>query len=342
MQSTEALRQAINAARSGRKQEARDLLLKIVEVQPSNEAAWIWLSGLVDSLEDQIIACENALIINPANEKVRGYLRQLQAKQESEIQQNHVQSAQELVRQAQACAESGDAISALRLAEQATQRDPKNEDAWLLMARFSSRLSDRISALEKAHAINPSNAKTRSALSHSRQLRDDPFGLASHYEQVGQLDKALKVYNDLAATTRNTREFDLIYSNILRIEKLKTEKIQYVAPKTSILRLTFGWPLLYIFLVLIQAGLNPFRHFNFILWSGLPVVILGSFLLSLSEVRTRHAVWKTLFSEDGDGSRFARLVTATAGWMLVIFPHLLLLIDSLNRLLDFRIPPEPL
>jgi hypothetical protein len=48
-----------------------------------------------------------------------------------------------------------------------------------------------------------------------------------------------------------------------------------------------------------------------------------------------------LFAETGDGSSFARLVTATAGWMFVIFPHLLLLIDSLNRLLNFRIPPEP-
>lgn len=341
MYSTDELRRAINAARSGRKQEARDLLLKIVDDQPSNEAAWIWLSGLVDSLEDQIIACENALMINPGNDKVRAYLRQLQAKLETELQRNQFDEAKEFVRQATACADAGDTVSALRFAEQATQRDQSNEDAWLLIARLSSRLSQRILALETAYDINPMNAETQASLDQARQLRDDPFGLASHYEQTGQLDKSLKVYNELAATTRNTREFDVIYANILRIEKLKAEKIQYVSPQSAILRLTFGWPLLYFFLVMIQVGLNPFRHLSVHLWLGLPIVAVGSFLLSLSEVRSRHALWKILFSETGDGSGFARLVTATAGWMFVIFPHVLLFIDALNRLLDFRIPPEP-
>ncbi len=341
MYSTDELRRAINAARSGRRQEARDLLLKIVDDQPSNEAAWMWLSGLVDSLEDQIIACENVLVINPGNDKVREYLRQLQRKQETQLQHTQCEESKEFVRQAKACAEAGDMVSALRFAEQAAQRDDANEDAWLLIAHFSSRLDQKIAALEKAHDINPIHVETQAALDRARQLRDDPFGLASHYEQAGQLDEALKLYNELAATTRNTREFDLIYGNILRIEKLKAEKIQYVPPQTSILRLTFGWPLLYFFLVLIQVGLNPFRHLNVLLWLGLPIVALGSFLLSLSEVRSRHALWKQLFSENGDGSNFARFVTAAAGWMLVIFPHLLLLIDSLNRLLHFRIPPEP-
>lgn len=341
MYSTDELRQAINAARSGRRQEARDLLLKIVDDQPTNESAWIWLSGLVDSLEDQIIACENVLVINPGNDKVREYLRQLQVKQETQLQRNQCEESKELVRQAKACAETGDMVSALRFAEQATQRDDGNEDAWLLIAQLSSRLTQKVSALEKAHDINPGSVETQRALDQARQLRDDPFGLASHYEQTGRLDDALKLYNELAAMTRNTREFDLIYGNILRIEKLKAEKIQYVPPQTSILRLTFGWPLLYFFLVMIQVGLNPFRHHNVLLWLGLPIVALGSFLLSLSEVRSRHALWKQLFSEDGDGSNFARFVTAAAGWMLVIFPHVLLLIDSLNRLLHFQIPPEP-
>jgi len=54
----EVLQRAIQAARAGRKIEARDLLIQIVETDPENEMAWVWLSGLVDSLEDRIIACE--------------------------------------------------------------------------------------------------------------------------------------------------------------------------------------------------------------------------------------------------------------------------------------------
>lgn len=341
MSATDELRQAIDAARAGRKQAALDLLLKIVDEQPQNEVAWIWLSGLVDSLEDRIIACENVLTINPRNEKVRAYLHQLQAKQQSELQRSQLNESQELVRRAKGCADAGDVVGALRLVEQATQRDPKNEDAWLLIARFSPHPADRLSALERAHNINPLNSNTLSLLEQTRRLHEDPMGVAAHYEQTGQLDKALELYNQLATKTKDSRAFDHIYSNILRIERLKEEKIQYVPPRTSILRLAFGWPLLYFFLVLVQVGLNPFRHPAVHLWLGLPIVGLGSFLLSLSEVRSRHALWKSLFGETGDGSSFARLVTATAGWMFVIFPHLLLLIDSLNRLFHFRIPPEP-
>jgi hypothetical protein len=89
------------------------------------------------------------------------------------------------------------------------------------------------------------------------------------------------------------------------------------------------------------VGLNPIAHRAFYLWIGLPIVFLGSFLLGLAEVRSNHIVWQKLFFEHGDGSSFARLVTATAGWFLVILPHILIFLDSLNRLQNFKIPPMP-
>ncbi len=335
------LQRALEAARAGRRLEARELLLKVVEENPKNEIAWIWLSGLVDSLEDQIIACENALTINPANEKVRAYLLMLQKKQEEALKRRELNEARELLQKAKSCADGGDSVSALRLAQQATQKQADFEDAWLLIADLESHVDQRVAALEKAIAVNPSNTNTRLLLEQARQLRDDPLSLAAHYEQIGKFDEALKVYNEAAARTKDSREFDRIYKHIIRIEELQDEKIQFVAPRSSILRLSFGWPLLYLFLVLVQVGLNPFTHHALLLWLCLPLVFVGSFLLSLSEIRSKHVLWQKLFSEEGDGSSFARLVTATAGWMLVIFPHLLLFIDSISRLRNFRIPPEP-
>jgi hypothetical protein len=88
-------------------------------------------------------------------------------------------------------------------------------------------------------------------------------------------------------------------------------------------------------------GLNPFTHPVLYVWLGLPWVIIGSFLLSLAEVRSDHLVWKKLFYEQGDGSAFARSVTAAAGWFLIILPHVLLILDSMNRLQNFKIPPMP-
>jgi len=64
-------------------------------------------------------------------------------------------------------------------------------------------------------------------------------------------------------------------------------------------------------------------------------------MLSLAEVPSSHIVWKKFFDEQGDGSQFARLVTASVGWFFIIIPHILLFFDSLNRLRHFTIPPMP-
>ena len=342
MSSIELLQRAIQAARAGRKVEARDLLLKIVEVDPRNEIAWMWLSGLVDTLEDRMIACENVLTINPANEKVRAYLTELQRRHQASLERKNKDEAVNLFRQARTHAERNDIDNAIRLASLALERDENYEDAWLLVGRISPVIDQQIAALEKAHKLNPSNADTASALKQVRYLKANPMSAAARLEQLGRFEEALNVYREVAPKTKNPRDFDQIYRQIIRIEGLQKEKIRYVAPASSIARLTFTWPLLYLSLALVQVGMNPFAHPVFYLWMGLPLVIAGSFLLSLAEVRSNHVVWQKLFYEQGDGSQFARSVTAAVGWFLIIIPHVLLVFDSLNRLRNFAIPPMPM
>lgn len=55
------------AVLEGRKDEGRELLLRVIERDEQNEQAWLWLSGAVDSVEDQQVALENVLAINPSN-----------------------------------------------------------------------------------------------------------------------------------------------------------------------------------------------------------------------------------------------------------------------------------
>jgi hypothetical protein len=195
--------------------------------------------------------------------------------------------------------------------------------------------------LEKVQELNPANAEAAAALKQARYLKANPMSAAMRLEQMGRFEEALKVYHELASRAKNSKDFDHIYKQILRIEGLQDEKIRYVAPTSAIARLTFGWPILYLSLVFIQVGLNPFRHFVFYLWLGLPLVALGSFLLSLAEVRSDHIIWQKVFDEHGDGSNFARFIAAATGWFLVLVPHLLLILDSLNRLQNFKIPPMP-
>ncbi len=67
----ELLRQGIDAARSGQRDTARALLMRVVEADERNELAWLWLSAVVDDPEDQRICLENVLDINPQNMQAR-------------------------------------------------------------------------------------------------------------------------------------------------------------------------------------------------------------------------------------------------------------------------------
>lgn len=80
MNSSELLQQAIIAARNGEEKRARNLFLDIVKEEPGNEIAWMWLSGLLESIGEQINACEKVLAINPYNSRTREYLNELKRK----------------------------------------------------------------------------------------------------------------------------------------------------------------------------------------------------------------------------------------------------------------------
>lgn len=77
----EKVKQAMVAFKAGRKQEARETLMAVVNESESHETAWLYLSAMVDTLEEQQICLENVLAINPNNEKARKGLETLKQKQ---------------------------------------------------------------------------------------------------------------------------------------------------------------------------------------------------------------------------------------------------------------------
>lgn len=73
------LRQGIAAARSDRRDQARTLLLAVVERDPEALSAWLWLSGVVDTREERRICLENVLTLDPTHALAQKGLAQLAA-----------------------------------------------------------------------------------------------------------------------------------------------------------------------------------------------------------------------------------------------------------------------
>src|SRR5512136_3034708 len=73
-QVTSLLRQGIAAARDGQTETARRLLTQVVEQDERNAAAWLWLSGVVESLDDKQVCLENVLTLEPGNQAAQAGL----------------------------------------------------------------------------------------------------------------------------------------------------------------------------------------------------------------------------------------------------------------------------
>jgi tetratricopeptide (TPR) repeat protein len=341
MDSAETLRQALQAARNGRELTARDLFRDVVRLDPNNEVAWIWLSGLLDPLEDRIEACERVLSINPGNGQMQTYYEKLLAERVGERQEK-VDELDAKVQEIRRFIGSGRRKEAMLLLQNILRHESDQKEAWQLFAELSNSIHDKVRAYEAILKIDPADISAQKAFRRYRYFQRHPLELAAHYEEEGELDKAIDLYETLATEAGNSPEFERLYKNIVRLEDARVENVRRVKPAFTILRLSIGLPLLYVVEVFIQEGLNPIAHPTPLLWLGIPLVALGSFLLTVASVRVRHAIWRRWFGDvAGRGSGVMRALVGGTGLILVLAPHLLLILDSYQRLQAFQIPAIP-
>lgn len=89
------LHEGIAAAKAGERERARDLLVRVVEQDEDRPQAWLWLSGVVDDLEDREICLENVLALDPENPYARKGLALVREKLEAQSALVRVDTAQE-------------------------------------------------------------------------------------------------------------------------------------------------------------------------------------------------------------------------------------------------------
>jgi hypothetical protein len=83
---SDPLNHAIALARAGQHTEARTLLLQILDAEPANDTAWMWLVLVLPTANQRIAALEQWLAINPHSEKARQGLERLQSAGASPVQ----------------------------------------------------------------------------------------------------------------------------------------------------------------------------------------------------------------------------------------------------------------
>lgn len=82
MSEQDKLRLGIEAAREGDKETARDLLSQVVEEDETNVQAWMWLSRIVDDIDEKRIYLTTILQLDPGNDYAQNALDKLEARAE--------------------------------------------------------------------------------------------------------------------------------------------------------------------------------------------------------------------------------------------------------------------
>jgi hypothetical protein len=337
MQEDTLLQQAISAVRAGHELTARDIFLEVVEINPRNETAWMWLTGLLDDLDDCIYACQQVLEINPTNAKVNQYLSQLlvDRKKQQEAQKLRVEEQMNHARELVSAKKHSEALELVR---SLAKTGEANTDVWRMLADLAPEMEERLPALEKLLALTPGDANARQEFERLQHFKNNPLDLAAMYEEQGNIEKALETYGIASLKSTSKSEQNSIYWKTIRLENLRHEKIAHISPAVSIARLTAGPPLLYFMLLLIHVGFNLVANSDPLLWFGFFWVLLGGFMIALASVRSHHRLWSLIFKDAGSGGTpTARFFMAAAGWILVALPFMLLFVMAYNRLYSFSL-----
>ena len=317
---------AISKAKAGYELSARDLFIDIVEDDPDNKMAWLWLIGLLDEREDLIIACENVLRIDPSEERVRIRLEKLRRvdKMEKARQEKAALAKIDYLLQ------RGNKELALTRLRKIVQNYNEAEDAWILLAKHTPDLNERVKALTQILALDPHNEEKRAALRRVRYFRSNPLELAANHEERGEIDEAIAIYEQLTVKAKGRSEWDRIFRQIRRLESLKAESIVHISSKLTLARLSLGLPLLFFFIVIIQTGYD-FRYFTFLMGIEFVMVILGAFLMAISSISVEHRLWEFLGNAAGRGSKRLRLTIGAMGFTITFSAFLLLSIEAYAR-----------
>jgi len=326
------LQQALLAARAGRRNQAYELFLAEAKADPKNLTAWLWLGELSESLDDKIIALENALELNPANPKARDRLSILYRERDETNQRRR----QHLLAEAQAAMRAGRKQEAQHLLLQFVEAYEEDEAAWLMLSEVVDDVADQIVALENALTLNPRNARAKARLEKLRAMRHDSLALGDFYRERGRLAQAEAAYYVAAANSPTEAERRHASRELDSIRDLyDLSGFRFANPTLTLLRLTLGPPVLYGLMVFAQSGLNMLTLSPRLCLAGLGVV-MGSLLVAGASAAPRHRLWTSLFGSRGLSHPLPRSVLGMLGVILIALPFALLLSLAFDRLLLYR------
>ncbi len=334
---SETLQNAIQAAQSGQRALARSLFLEVVEQDPHQAEAWIYLSRLVDEPEDQLVALENALALQPGDPDLTARRAALLLAYphlgEASPGNAPPPSPENTLRMARHLANAGRLIEAVRQLEEILAENPQEERAWQALSEIHPDPARKINALEQTLELNPNNQAARQRLETLRYIQQDPLQHGRHLEERGEDAQAILVYQALSAHSSSPVERLEAQNRIERIHlKREAQALQSIHPNLNIARLALGPVLLFLLMLFMHSGFN-LLHMPLVALPGIASVAAGSLLVVVTGMRPAPQIWVKHFGPPGTNDEpEMRKGLRLLGLALLLAPYTLFLIEAGHRL----------
>ncbi len=183
----ELLRTGITLAKDGSRSEARQLLMRVTEVDPANETAWLWLASISEYPEELLVFLQNILNINPVNERALEWLKATKSLLSKTLVQRGINAFHESQKD-----------FAKQCFLQAIVHDNENEMAWLWLASASDSTEEKMSNLQRVLNINPDNETALTSLKSVRnQAAQTLLKKANSAAIGGDRDSARKMLDEV-------------------------------------------------------------------------------------------------------------------------------------------------
>jgi Tfp pilus assembly protein PilF len=154
----------IAAAKAGDHGRARRLLKQVVAHEHDNLRAWLWLSSVMTSPEEQIHCLEQVLRLAPDHPQARKALSTLTVRESARWLDAGITAA-----------ERGDPAHARELLMRVVEHDEENVRAWWWLSQVVPTEEDQIICLENVLALDPTHAPAQLLLSELRPEAPPPI-----------------------------------------------------------------------------------------------------------------------------------------------------------------------
>lgn len=190
------LKAGIEAARAGNRAEARLLLLEVADAEPDNEDVWLHLASVGEYPEEVRVFLNNALQINPSNERARQWARQTEQVLADNFAVRGI-----------AAKDAGQNDYARQYFRQSLALDERHEAAWLGLAAIVDSDEERQSHYERVLSVNPENETALQALAEARERTVERLLTRATAEAfAGDYDAAEDTLDSVFAQTADAEE----------------------------------------------------------------------------------------------------------------------------------------